>query len=79
MEVEALLVALKPHADAGTLSAGVAAHSAGDDALLLTDAAAVADARAREGMGTSDFQPWTNVAIACTRAIGLLVEGTPPR
>ena len=77
MDVEALLAALKSVADGGTLGADVAARDADGDAVLLAEAASVADGRARAAVGTADFQGWTDVALACTRAIGLSVEGTP--
>lgn len=55
MDVETLLASLRAVADRGTLSADVAAYTADRDAVLLAEAASVADGRAREGMGTSNF------------------------
>jgi hypothetical protein len=76
MDVETLLARLKTLADGGTLGADVAARDVEGDAVLLAEAASVADGRARAAVGTADFQGWTDVALACTRAIGLSVEGT---
>jgi hypothetical protein len=69
MEVEALLSALKPLADSGTLGASDAAQAASRDSRLLMHAAAEADSRSRAALGTGDFQSWSDVAVACARAM----------
>ena len=69
VEVEALLSALKQVADAGALTAGEVAAVAERNVTLLLRAASEADARSRAALGTEDFGRWSEVALACTRAI----------
>lgn len=69
VEVEALLSALMPVADAGALTAGEVAALAERNVTLLMRAASEADARSRAAPGTEDFERWSEVALACTRAI----------
>jgi hypothetical protein len=79
MNIDGLLSALETHVDDDSLIAEDAARIAGGDAFLLMHAAAVADGRAREAMGTSDFQRWSAVAFACTVATRLVYERTTPQ
>lgn len=74
VEVEALLAALKPFADAGALTAGEVAALAERNPTLLMRAASEADARSRAALGTKDFDRWNAVALACTQAIAASVR-----
>ena len=79
MNIDALLAELKPLADEGSLTAENVVQRVGGDAFLLMHATAGADARAREAMGTSDFERWSAVAIACNEATRVAVERTRSR
>lgn len=74
VEVETLLSALKPLADAGALTGGDVAAVAERNVTLLMRAAAEADARSRAALGSEEFDRWSAVAVACTQAIAASVR-----